>query len=96
MDVPLGLAYNIASYAILLTIIAQQLDKTPRFLVFSGCDTHIYLNQIEGIKTQLSRTPKTLPQLQVDKAEDIYSYRLENFRLSGYEPEPFIKFPVAV
>lgn len=94
-DIALGVPYNIASYAILLMMFAQECGFEPGILVHTIGDAHIYSNHIEGLKEQLKRTPGKLPQLKIaDKAFD--DLKFEDFELVGYEHEAFIKFPVAV
>ena len=91
----LGVPYNVASYAALLMIIAQQTGFTPRHFIHSFGDAHIYLNHIDGVKEQLTRQPKTLPQLTIaNKPIDDLVY--EDFTLTGYDPDPAIKFQIAV
>ncbi len=94
-DMALGVPYNVASYAALLMIIAQQTGFTPRHFIHSFGDAHIYLNHIDGVKEQLTRQPKTLPQLTIaNKPIDDLVY--EDFTLTGYDPDPAIKFQIAV
>lgn len=96
VDTVLGLPFNIANYATLLTMIAKMCNLTPRYLVGQLGDVHIYLNQMEGVEKQLKRTPKELPQLIIPKKDSIYDYVLDDFELINYNPDPFIKFAVAV
>lgn len=93
----LGLPYNIASLALLTHMLAQQCDLMPHEIVVSIGDLHAYANHIEQIKLQLTRSPKKLPQLKINrKPESIYDYRFEDFQIDGYDPEPGIKAPIAV
>lgn len=93
----LGLPYNIASLALLTHMLAQQCDLIPHDIIVSFGDLHIYSNHEEQVNTQLSRTPKDLPQLNIlRKPDSIYDYRFEDFELQGYDPHPGIKAPVAI
>ena len=94
-DLALGVPFNIASYALLTQMIAHECGLHPGFFVHTMGDAHIYLNHIEGLKTQLARTPKTLPRVELaDKP--MAEMRFEDIELIGYEHDAFIKFPVAV
>lgn len=96
-DVFLGLPFNIASYALLTMMVAQQCDLELGDFVWTGGDTHLYSNHMEQTALQLSREPKPLPQMKIiRKPESIFDYRFEDFELSGYEPHPHIKAPVAI
>ncbi|BCV46068.1 thymidylate synthase [Shewanella algae] len=96
-DVFLGLPFNIASYALLTMMVAQQCDLELGDFVWTGGDTHLYSNHMEQTALQLSREPKPLPQMEITrKPESIFDYRFEDFELSGYEPHPHIKAPVAI
>ncbi|WP_345856751.1 thymidylate synthase [Shewanella algae] len=96
-DVFLGLPFNIASYALLTMMVAQQCDLELGDFVWTGGDTHLYSNHMEQTALQLSREPKPLPQMNITrKPESIFDYRFEDFELSGYEPHPHIKAPVAI
>lgn len=94
-DIALGVPYNIASYAALLTMFAQECNLTPGFFVHTIGDAHIYLNHIEGLKEQLTRKPKKLPTLELAK-KPFWEIKYEDFQLKDYEHDAFIKFPVAV
>jgi len=96
-DVFLGVPFNIASYALLTTMIAQVCDLLPgEFIHFLG-DTHIYKNHFEQVKLQLSREPRPYPKLKLNPAvRSIFDFQYEDFELVGYEPYPSIKAPVAV
>ncbi|MBI4235186.1 thymidylate synthase [Candidatus Peregrinibacteria bacterium] len=94
-DIALGVPYNIASYATLLTMMAQECELTPGVFVHTLGDTHIYKNHIEGLKEQLTRTPKSLPRLQINK-KSFWDLKFEDFTLLDYRHEKFIKFPIAV
>ncbi|OXS01293.1 thymidylate synthase [Shewanella algae] len=96
-DVFLGLPFNIASYALLTMMVAQQCDLELGDFVWTGGDTHLYSNHMEQTALQLSREPKPLPQMKITRnPESIFDYRFEDFELSGYEPHPHIKAPVAI
>lgn len=93
----LGLPFNIASYALLTMMVAQQCDLELGDFVWTGGDTHLYSNHMEQTALQLSREPKSLPQMKIiRKPESIFDYRFEDFELSGYDPHPHIKAPVAI
>ena len=96
-DVFLGVPFNIASYALLQLMLAQQCDLEPGDFVWTGGDVHIYSNHFEQVKLQLSRQPRPLPKMSiVRKANGIDGYKLEDFELAGYDPHPHIKGEVAV
>jgi len=94
-DVALGVPFNIASYALLLAMMAQECNLTPGVFVHTLGDTHIYLNHVDGLKEQLKRIPKPLPQLRVVR-KPFSEIRFEDIQLIGYEHDAFIKFPIAV
>ncbi|MCA9405881.1 MAG: thymidylate synthase [Candidatus Omnitrophica bacterium] len=94
-DIALGVPFNIASYALLLSMIAQECRLEPGIFVHTLGDAHIYENHIEGLKTQLKRTPKKLPQLKMaDKP--VLEMQFEDIELINYVHDEFIKFPIAV
>lgn len=94
-DIALGVPYNIASYSALLAMVAKECNLTPRYFVHTLGDAHIYLNHVDGLKEQLSRTPKQLPTLHIaDKP--FWDLTVEDVTVEGYTHHPFIKFPVAV
>lgn len=96
-DCPVGVVFNIAQYALLTHMVAQQCDLHPGDFVWTGGDCHIYLNQIEGVHEQLTREPRPLPRLIIHRRPpSILEYRFEDFELAHYDPHPAIKFPVAV
>lgn len=96
-DVFLGLPFNIASYALLTHIVAQQLNMVPAELVYSGVDVHLYSNHLEQAKLQLTREPYALPKLVIKRKPDsIFDYKYEDFELVGYQAHPHIAAPVAV
>lgn len=94
-DIALGVPFNIASYALLQTMVAQECGLEPGFFIHTFGDAHIYLNHIEGIKEQLNRTPTTLPQLEVAQ-KPFFELTFEDIHLHNYAPQAFIKFPIAV
>lgn len=94
-DVPFGLPFNIASYALLNHIFAKHLNLTPGELVYFGWDVHVYQNQLEMVDEILDRTPKVLPTLKINKDltkfEDIFELQWEDIELIGYDPYPDVK-----
>ena len=94
-DVALGVPFNIASYALLLSMIAQECQLTPGIFVHTLGDAHIYLNHVEGLKLQLQRTPKPLPRLKLAE-KPFGQMTFEDIELINYSHDPFIKFPIAV
>lgn len=95
-DVFLGVPFNIASYALLTMMMAQQCDLALGDFVWTGGDVHLYSNHLAQAQEQLSRSSRPLPQLELDKAQSIDAYRFEDIRLIGYDPLPAIKAAVAV
>lgn len=97
VDVALGMPFNIASYALLTQMVAQQTDMAPGDFVLSTGDTHIYSTHVDGIKTQLERESDPLvPRMVIEKAPNIFSYKYEDFSLQDYFPKEKISFEVAV
>ena len=94
-DIALGVPFNIASYSILLMMVAQECNLTPRYFVHTLGDAHIYKNHVEGLKLQLTSTPHKLPILKIAK-KPFWELKYEDFELIGYEHDEFIKFPIAV
>ncbi len=94
-DIALGVPYNIASYSALMHMVAQECGLTPGIFTHTLGDAHIYLNHLEGLKLQLSRTPHALPRLTLKK-RPFFEHTVEDFALEGYTHDDFIKFPVAV
>ena len=96
-DVFLGVPFNIASYALLLLMVAQVSGLEPGDFVHTFGDVHLYSNHIEQARLQLSREPRELPTLKLNReVDDIFSFRFEDFVLEDYDPHPHIKAPVAV
>jgi thymidylate synthase len=96
-DIFLGVPFNIASYALLCHMVAQQCDLQVGEFVWTGGDCHLYNNHLEQAREQLLRTPYPLPRLEIlRKPEDLFSYRYEDFAFHGYQSHPPIKAPVAV
>ena len=96
-DLFLGVPFNIAGYALLTMMIAQQTDLLPGEFIWSGGDVHIYDNHHSQVATQLAREPFDLPSLRiVRRPESIYGYRIDDFEIVGYQSHPPIKAPVAV
>jgi thymidylate synthase len=96
-DIFLGVPFNIASYALLTHILAQQSGLKVGELVWTGGDCHLYLNHLEQADIQLARAPGRLPTLALlRRPDDVADYRFEDFRVLGYEPQAAIRAPVAV
>ncbi|KTC68868.1 thymidylate synthase [Legionella birminghamensis] len=96
-DVFLGVPFNIASYALLTHMVAQQTNLEPGEFIWTGGDCHLYLNHLEQAQTQLQRTPYPLPQLEIKRKPDsLFEYRFEDFEIVNYQFHPLIKAPIAV
>ena len=96
-DVGLGLGFNLASYGLLLMMIAKQVNMVPNELIYNGGDVHLYLNHIEPIKEQLTREPYELPIVKLSDrvVNDISEYTLDDIQLEGYQSHPTIKLPLS-
>jgi thymidylate synthase len=96
-DIFLGVPFNIASYALLTHMVAQQCDLQVGEFIWTGGDCHIYSNHFEQVELQLSRQPRPYPTLQIRRRPpSIFDYAYEDFAVEGYDPHPAIKAPVAV
>ena len=96
-DTFLGVPFNIASYALLLQMMAQVCGLQPGEFIHTTGDTHIYLNHLEQVKLQLTRTPRPLPRMRLNPdVKDIFSFKYEDFQLEGYAPWPHIPGVVSV
>jgi thymidylate synthase len=96
-DTFLGVPFNIASYALLTYMFAQQCDLEPGDFVWTGGDVHLYTNHLEQTKLQLTREPYPLPQLIIKRKPDsIFDYKFEDFEIVNYQAHPSIKAPIAV
>ena len=95
-DVFLGVPFNIASYALLTHLFAQQTELQPGEFIWTGGDCHLYANHFEQADLQLARTPFTLPRLALRRASTLFDYRYEDFEFVDYRYHPPIKAPIAV
>jgi thymidylate synthase len=96
-DVFLGVPFNIASYALLTHMLAQQCDLEVGEFIWSGGDCHLYANHAQQVELQLAREPRPHPRLAIKRRPaSIFDYAIEDFELLGYDPHPAIKAPVAV
>jgi thymidylate synthase len=94
-DVPVGVPFNVASYSLLLCMIAQEVGLKPRNFIHSLGDAHIYVNQIENMRKQLLRQPKNPPKIFIEK-KPFWDLKASDVSLLEYDPHPFIKYEVAV
>jgi len=94
-DLALGVPFNIASYALLLTMVAQECELTPGIFVHTLGDAHIYDNHIDGVREQLAREPLPLPRIEIAR-KPLDEIQFEDIQLHGYQHHPFIRFVVAV
>ena len=96
-DLFLGVPFDIASYALLLTMVAQVCDLEPYEFIHTFGDAHIYLNHLDQIDEQLSRTPRPLPKLVLNKdVKNIFDFKYEDIKIEDYDPYPAIKGAVSV
>jgi thymidylate synthase len=96
-DIFLGVPFNIASYALLLMMVAQVTNLKPFEFIHTLGDAHLYLNHIEQAKLQLSRDCRPLPKMIINPdVKNIFDFKFEDFKLEGYNPHPHIKADVAV
>jgi thymidylate synthase len=96
-DIFLGVPFNIASYSLLLLMMAQATDLEPGEFIHTLGDAHIYLNHLEQVKLQLTRKPRPLPRMQLNPAvRDLFQFSYEDFKLLNYDPHPHIKGEISV
>ncbi|HKI06712.1 MAG TPA: thymidylate synthase [Thermoanaerobaculia bacterium] len=96
-DVFLGVPFNIASYALLTMMVAQVCGLQPADFVHTLGDAHLYVNHLDQARLQLTREPRPLPTMTLDpERKSLFDFRYEDFTLSGYDPHPAIKAPIAV
>lgn len=94
-DIALGVPFNIASYSLLLMMVAQECGLQPRYFIHTMGDAHIYLNHQDGIKEQLTRGTRKLPTMEIDN-KPFWELEFEDFVLKDYDPHPAIRFQIAV
>ena len=96
-DIFLGVPFNIASYALLLQMVAQVTNLEPGEFIHTLGDAHLYMNHLDQAREQLRRAPKALPRMKLNPAvTDLFAFRYEDFVLAGYDPHPLIRAPIAV
>jgi thymidylate synthase len=96
-DLMLGVPFNIASYSLLLMMVAQVTDLVPYEFIHTFGDVHIYSNHVEGAREQITREPLPLPRMRLNpEVRDIFEFEYEDFTIEGYEAHPHIKFKIAV
>ena len=92
----LGVPFNIASYSLLTMMMAQQAGLKPGEFVWTGGDCHVYDNHVDQFLEQLGRKPYPYPTIEIRKADSLFDYQYEDFKVVGYQHHPTIKAPVAV
>lgn len=96
-DLMLGVPFNIASYALLLMMVAQVTGLEPHEFIHTFGDVHIYSNHVEGARLQITREPRPLPRMNINPdVRDLFEFGFEDFELVNYDPHPRIKFEIAV
>lgn len=96
-DMFLGIPFNIASYALLMSMVAQVTGLRPRYFVHTINDAHIYRNHFDQVQEQLAREPRDLPRLALNpEVNDLFAFRYEDIAITGYDPHPHIKAEVSV
>jgi thymidylate synthase len=96
-DIFLGVPFNIASYALLTQMVAQQCDLGVGEFIWTGGDCHLYRNHLEQVELQLARAPYPLPRLIIQRrADSLFDYRFEDFEIADYRCHPAIKAPIAI
>ena len=96
-DLFLGVPFNIASYALLTHMVAQQVDLAPGDFVWTGGDVHVYRNHVDALREQLTRDPRPLPAMGIkNRGQSIYRFRYDDFKLLNYDPHPHITMEIAV
>jgi len=96
LDLFLGAPFDIASYSLLVTMLANETGLTPRFVTMQSGDTHIYLNHVEQVKEMLKRTPTKLPKLKITPGKGMFELTGDDFSLENYQPQAAIKAEMAV
>jgi thymidylate synthase len=96
-DIFLGVPFNIASYSLLLMMMAQVLELKPFEFIHTLGDAHIYLNHIEQVKLQLTREPRKLPEMKINRdVKDLFGFKFEDFELINYNPHPHIRGEISI